>query len=53
MMINGDDEVCKGLAKLFTMADKQKRPPKQWDSMRIKAVFKKGARKASNTRRRR
>ena len=42
--------MCKGLAKLFSMADKKKTPPKQWENMKIKAVFKEGMRKASNTR---
>ena len=50
LMMDGGEEVCKGLAKLFSMTDKKKTPPKQWENMKIKAVFKEGIRKASNTR---
>ena len=49
-MIFGGREMSVALAKIFTMIDRQKRTPKQWEMMKIKSLFKEGKKMASNTR---
>ena len=49
-MIHGGREMCSALSKIFTMVDAQKKPPKQWEKMKIKSLFKDTTNRINNTR---
>ena len=49
-MINGGEEMEKGLSTLFSMMDKQKKTPKQWERMKIRSLFKERRKQIDKTR---